>query len=207
MLKKCNITFRSLMALLLSLLFTASGVCLLVLANVGSDAVTMFCSGLNRYFGMSLGNASNFTNIGVLIAALLVGRKYIGFTTIAACLLMGFVINTLNPIYTAIVTPLLVNTVSTYGVFFLGLFFESFGCALLIHYQTGMNQLDALASGLVDKFNLEYPLVRTLMDISLFFFGLIMGGQLGFGTLICVLTMGSIINGCVKVMNSFQAKQ
>lgn len=207
MLKRFNISSNSIVALALSLFFTASGVCLLVIANVGSDAVTMFCSGLSRYFDISLGAASNFTNIGVLVAALLVGKKYIGFTTIATCLLMGIVINLLNPIYIGLVAPLTENILISYVIFLFGLLSESFGCAILIHYQTGMNQLDALATGLVDTFNLKYPLVRTLMDVCLFLFGFIMGAKIGIGTLICVLTMGTIINCCVKVLNSYHVKQ
>ena len=86
-------------------------------------------------------------------------------------------------------------------VFICGLLAESLGCAILIHYQTGMNQLDALASGLVDRFHLNYRSIRTLLDISMFALGFIMGGQVGLGTIICVLMMGSIISWFVKVLD------
>ena len=201
MLKKLGVSYQSVVALVLSLFFTATGVCLLVLANIGSDAVTMLCSGLNRFFDISLGTASNITNITVLALALIIGRKYIGFTTIAACLLMGFVINILNPVYIILVAPLMQSIMINFIVFICGLLAESLGCAILIHYQTGMNQLDALASGLVDRFHLDYRLFRTLMDVSMFALGFIMGGQVGLGTIICVLMMGSIISWFVKVLD------
>lgn len=201
MLKKLGISYQSVVALVLSLFFTATGVCLLVLANIGSDAVTMLCSGLNRFFDISLGTASNISNITVLALALIIGRKYIGFTTIAACLLMGFVINILNPVYITLVAPLMQSIMINFIVFICGLFAESLGCAILIHYQTGMNQLDALASGLVDRFHLNYRSIRTLMDVSMFALGFIMGGQVGLGTIICVLMMGSIISWFVKVLD------
>ena len=201
MLKKLGVSYQSVVALVLSLFFTATGVCLLVLANIGSDAVTMLCSGLNRFFDISLGTASNITNITVLALALIIGRKYIGFTTIAACLLMGFVINILNPVYIILVAPLMQSIMINFIVFICGLLAESLGCAILIHYQTGMNQLDALASGLVDRFHLNYRSIRTLMDVSMFALGFIMGGQVGLGTIICVLMMGSIISLFVKVLD------
>lgn len=201
MLKKLGVSYQSVVALVLSLFFTATGVCLLVLANIGSDAVTMLCSGLNRFFDISLGTASNITNITVLALALIIGRKYIGFTTIAACLLMGFVINILNPVYIILVAPLMQSIMINFIVFICGLLAESLGCAILIHYQTGMNQLDALASGLVDRFHLNYRSIRTLMDVSMFALGFIMGGQVGLGTIICVLMMGSIISWFVKVLD------
>ena len=201
MLKKLGVSYQSVVALVLSLFFTATGVCLLVLANIGSDAVTMLCSGLNRFFDISLGTASNISNITVLALALIIGRKYIGFTTIAACLLMGFVINILNPVYIILVAPLMQSIMINYIVFICGLLAESLGCAILIHYQTGMNQLDALASGLVDRFHLNYRSIRTLMDVSMFALGFIMGGQVGLGTIICVLMMGSIISLFVKVLD------
>lgn len=201
MLKKLGVSYQSVVALILSLFFTATGVCLLVLANIGSDAVTMLCSGLNRFFDISLGTASNISNITVLALALIIGRKYIGFTTIAACLLMGFVINILNPVYIILVAPLMQSIMINFIVFICGLLAESLGCAILIHYQTGMNQLDALASGLVDRFHLNYRSIRTLMDISMFALGFIMGGQVGLGTIICVLMMGSIISWFVKVLD------
>lgn len=201
MLKKLGVSYQSVVALALSLFFTATGVCLLVLANIGSDAVTMLCSGLNRFFDISLGTASNISNITVLALALIIGRKYIGFTTIAACLLMGFVINILNPVYIILVAPLMQSIMINFIVFICGLLAESLGCAILIHYQTGMNQLDALASGLVDRFHLNYRSIRTLMDVSMFALGFIMGGQVGLGTIICVLMMGSIISWFVKVLD------
>lgn len=201
MLKKLGVSYQSVVALVLSLFFTATGVCLLVLANIGSDAVTMLCSGLNRFFDISLGTASNISNITVLALALIIGRKYIGFTTIAACLLMGFVINILNPVYIILVAPLMQSIMINFIVFICGLLAESLGCAILIHYQTGMNQLDALASGLVDRFHLNYRSIRTLMDVSMFALGFIMGGQVGLGTIICVLMMGSIISLFVKVLD------
>lgn len=201
MLKKLGVSYQSVVALVLSLFFTATGVCLLVLANIGSDAVTMLCSGLNRFLDISLGTASNISNITVLALALIIGRKYIGFTTIAACLLMGFVINILNPVYIILVAPLMQSIMINFIVFICGLLAESLGCAILIHYQTGMNQLDALASGLVDRFHLNYRSIRTLMDISMFALGFIMGGQVGLGTIICVLMMGSIISWFVKVLD------
>lgn len=201
MLKKLGVSYQSVVALVLSLFFTATGVCLLVLANIGSDAVTMLCSGLNRFFDISLGTASNISNITVLALALIIGRKYIGFTTIAACLLMGFVINILNPVYIILVAPLMQSIMINFIVFICGLLAESLGCAILIHYQTGMNQLDALASGLVDRFHLNYRSIRTLMDVSVFALGFIMGGQVGLGTIICVLMMGSIISWFVKVLD------
>ncbi len=201
MLKKLGVSYQSVVALVLSLFFTATGVCLLVLANIGSDAVTMLCSGLNRFFDISLGTASNISNITVLALALIIGRKYIGFTTIAACLLMGFVINILNPVYIILVAPLMQSIMINFIVFICGLLAESLGCAILIHYQTGMNQLDALASGLVDRFHLNYRSIRTLLDISMFALGFIMGGQVGLGTIICVLMMGSIISWFVKVLD------
>lgn len=201
MLKKLGVSYQSVVALVLSLFFTATGVCLLVLANIGSDAVTMLCSGLNRFFDISLGTASNISNITVLALALIIGRKYIGFTTIAACLLMGFVINILNPVYIILVAPLMQSIMINFIVFICGLLAESLGCAILIHYQTGMNQLDALASGLVDRFHLNYRSIRTLMDVSMFALGSIMGGQVGLGTIICVLMMGSIISWFVKVLD------
>lgn len=201
MLKKLGVSYQSVVALILSLFFTATGVCLLVLANIGSDAVTMLCSGLNRFFDISLGTASNISNITVLALALIIGRKYIGFTTIAACLLMGFVINILNPVYIILVAPLMQSIMINFIVFICGLLAESLGCAILIHYQTGMNQLDALASGLVDRFHLNYRSIRTLMDVSMFALGFIMGGQVGLGTIICVLMMGSIISWFVKVLD------
>lgn len=201
MLKKLGVSYQSVVALVLSLFFTATGVCLLVLANIGSDAVTMLCSGLNRFFDISLGTASNISNITVLALALIIGRKYIGFTTIAACLLMGFVINILNPVYIILVAPLMQSIMINFIVFICGLLAESLGCAILIHYQTGMNQLDALASELVDRFHLNYRSIRTLMDVSMFALGFIMGGQVGLGTIICVLMMGSIISWFVKVLD------
>ena len=81
---------ETILAILLSILLTGLGVALFVHANLGSDTITVFIDGLHRILNISYGSASRLYNIIMLVIALIVSFKNIGWATIVYGLTVGF---------------------------------------------------------------------------------------------------------------------
>jgi uncharacterized protein len=73
-------------------------------------------------------------------------------------------------------------------------------CAILICKESGVSTLDAVVLGVTDKTRCEYKVVRTITEILLFLFGILMGGKFGIGSIIAALTTGTLISIFVCIL-------
>ena len=83
-------TVQTVLAIATAVLLTGLGVALFVHANLGSDTITVFVDGLHRTLNVSYGTASRIYNVIMLIIALIVSFKNIGWATIIYALTVGF---------------------------------------------------------------------------------------------------------------------
>ena len=74
--------------------------------------------------------------------------------------------------------------------------------ALLIQYRSGMNQLDAISIGLERICHIPYKKIRTLFDVVFIVVGYLLGGIIGIGSILSMLTTGYGIDLCLRVMNT-----
>ena len=81
---------QTVLAIASAILLTGLGVALFVHANLGSDTITVFIDGLHRILNVSYGTASRIYNAIMLIIALIVSFKNIGWATIIYALTVGF---------------------------------------------------------------------------------------------------------------------
>lgn len=196
---KRNNYLIGLIVLIISAFFLGLSVNCYIKAGIGSDSITVFEEGLSTTLNISLGNASYLYCILTLGLAMLFGRKYIGWTSIAFSLLSGIFID-----LTSIAFIGIENINITIKIILLGLaiFFCGISCALLILFQKGMNTLDALATGLSDKLRVDYKIIRTILDILLMMIGYLMGGTIGLGTIPAVLLTGTCIDFIVEFIKT-----
>lgn len=95
-------TIQTILAITTSILLTGLGVALFVHANLGSDTLTVFVDGLHRVLNCSYGTASRIYNLIVLVIALIVSRKNIGWATIVYALSVGFTMDYFEKIVAAV---------------------------------------------------------------------------------------------------------
>lgn len=184
-----KIKFHTCFILLIAVVLTGFGVALFVNANLGSDTITVFIDGLRHTFNLSLGNASRVYNILALLAAIILSRKEIGWTSIVYALTTGFsmdyfdnILVSFNFAESSIVIRLILVLIGQFCII------VSF--ALLIRYGSGMDQLDAIAYGITRRTCIKYAYIRTFLDIFMIATGFIMGGVIGVGSLIAMATTG-----------------
>ena len=184
---------KTIIAVFLSVLLTGLGVALFVHANLGSDTITVFVDGLHSSLHVSYGTASRIYNIVMLIIALIVSYRNIGWATIVYALTVGFSMD----YFEELLQPLMISS-SSMGIrlfcVILGQLCFGLTYALLIRYRKGMNQVDAIAYAITDWTKINFKWIRTGMDVVLLAFGWLLGGVVGVGSIIAMTTTGILID-------------
>lgn len=192
---------KSCLALFLAINLTGIGVAFFIHANLGSDTVTVFVDGLSKVLNCSLGSASRIYNGVMLVIALIVARKHIGWCTVVYALSVGFLID----LYSELLLPLnIMNSGIVVKLLWVLVGQVCFGVtyALLIQYRNGMSQVDAVTYYLCDKLKIQFVVMRTIMDFILLGGGWLMGGVIGIGSVIAMATTGTFIDVALKLMNA-----
>lgn len=191
---------QTILAIIISILLTGLGVALFVHANLGSDTLTVFVDGLHRVLNCSYGAASRIYNLIVLVIALIVSRKNIGWATIVYALSVGFTMD----YFEKLLQPLQIQNadmITRLICVCLGQICFGITYALLIKYRRGMNQIDAISYAIVDKTGISFKWVRTGMDVLLLTSGWLLGGVVGVGSIIAMTTTGVLVDFILNVMN------
>uniref|UniRef100_UPI0040253558 YczE/YyaS/YitT family protein n=1 Tax=Holdemanella biformis TaxID=1735 RepID=UPI0040253558 len=191
---------QTILAIIISILLTGLGVALFVHANLGSDTLTVFVDGLHRVLNCSYGAASRIYNLIVLVIALIVSRKNIGWATIVYALSVGFTMD----YFEKLLQPLQIQNadmITRLICVCLGQICFGITYALLIKYRRGMNQIDAISYAIVDKTGISFKWVRTGMDVLLLTSGWLLGGVVGVGSIIAMTTTGVLVDFILNVMS------
>lgn len=186
--------------ILSSIILTGLGVALFIQANLGSDTITVMVDGIHQTLNVSIGTASRIYNSIMLIIALMVSFKNIGWATIVYALTVGYAMD----FFEELLAPLQITEAGMIVRLATVLIAQiCFGLtyALLIQYRKGMNQVDAIAYAIVNWTHIEFKWIRTGMDVLLLVVGYLLGGVVGIGSIIAMTTTGILIDLFLKKMN------
>lgn len=193
-------TIKTILGLFVAINLTGLGVALFVGANLGSDTITVLVDGIHQTFDMSYGAASRVYNIIMLMIALAVARKSIGWTTVVYALSVGFSMDFFNEML-SIFAMNDFSLIAKILCIILGQLCFGIAYALLIIFRKGMNQADAISYYIVDKIHTKYVYVRTTMDVIMIVVGYLLGGVVGIGSIIAMCTTGMFVNMFLKIMH------
>ncbi|AMC92928.1 hypothetical protein AOC36_02680 [Erysipelothrix larvae] len=173
---------------------------LLINVGIGSDTVTVFLDGLSRALNISVGYASLLFNITIVTLGFLLAKKDMGWMSVAFSLGVGFFLDffivqlgrfnldTLN--YMVRILLVCVAQLSF-----------ALAYAFLIHFKSGMNPIDSIAYKLAATFKCSFKVARTGIDVFLITSGYLMGGVIGVGSLIAVLTTGILVSTVLDLLS------
>lgn len=178
------------------------GICILcyIYASIGSDSITVFEEGMSKFFHITIGNAINIYNITFIVLALLISRKNMGWASILNAVVIGSLVNLLEPI----IKPLLILSSGIYYrllLFAVGQILCCLACALLIISGAGMSAIDALAEKLASTLNIKFKYGRISIDAILMLLGYLMGGVIGIGSILTIILTGPMISFFVDLLN------
>ncbi len=185
-----SIAGRSL-RLILGLFLFALGVVITLRAELGVSPWDVLHDGMQLQTPLSFGQAVIIIGLVLLICSFLVGIKP-GPGTVANMILIGVfedlmletaVGGDLGEEALILRLPLVVLGVLTIGL----------GSALYIGAEMGAGPRDSLMVALTKRFSISTWGARTAVEGSALLGGVLLGGQLGLGTLIFVLTIGPAV--------------
>lgn len=177
---------RRLTQLLIGLVLYGASLALMVRGRLGLAPWDVLHSGLIRYLPLDLGQMVIVASVLVLLLWIPLREKP-GIGTIANTLLVGSSADVVMAMLPS-PDPLVLRVLLTLG----GVALCAFATALYIGAQFGRGPRDGLMTGLVRRTGASIRLVRTCLEVSVVIAGLLLGGSLGFGTVLYALVIGPL---------------
>lgn len=176
---------------IISTIFIGFGVCIFIECRLGSDTITVFLDGMHRTFDIPVSVVDQILTIVIFILAILVNRKKVGISSVVNVLFIGVSIG----IAEKIIVPMKIYEYSFIIRFIFVWIAQIFFCASYALMQTldsGMGTFDAVIYSVKERFNLKYITVRTMFDLTYVIVGVMLGGRVGIGTVVSLVTTGLI---------------
>lgn len=175
---------------LLGNLTAGLGVALCAAAGIGLDPVSALYDGAHRILSLEMGTASFVVNILILLICTLLNRKYLKWGTFLSMISFAVSLN----VFARLLAPLHLQTYSlpSFGVFFAGMLLAGGGFATVVFQKLGPNCADILLEVLKDRAGIPMRYGKITVDICCTVLGFLLGGAVGMGTILCVLSMGYI---------------
>ena len=178
--------------MLAGLLIFALGIVMTIRANIGYSPWDVFHAGLAGKIGLSLGVSSILVGFVILIIVSLFKEK-LGFGTICNIVFIGLFIDL---IILLDFIPLAANLVFGTIMLVTGLFIIAIGSCFYIRSGFGAGPRDNLMVVMTRKTRLPVGLCRGIIEFLVTIIGWILGGMVGFGTILSVIA----ISFCIQIV-------
>ena len=172
------------------LLVSAVGITMLLQANVGLEPWSVLQQGIAQTCGITYGVSSILVGAAVILIAIACGER-VGFGTVANIVLCGVFIDTLLALGWV---PLMTSLGSGVLMLLAGLELLALGTWLYMQSALGTGPRDALMVALARKTGRSVGLCRAAVELVIIFVGWRLGGQVGLGTVISALGLGTLFN-------------
>ncbi|MEU9804470.1 hypothetical protein [Mycobacterium sp. NPDC050853] len=181
-------------ALLVGLYLYGFSMALMVRAGLGLDPWDVFHQGLSMRTGMSIGLASAVTGVVVLLAWIPMRNKP-GVGTIANIVVIAVAVD-------STLAWLPAPSVMAVRVAFLvgGVVLNAIATVLYVGAGLGPGPRDGLTTGLVHRTGRSVRLIRTTIEVIVVGTGWLLGGNVGFGTVLYALGIGPLIQMVLRLV-------
>ena len=181
---------RRLLWLALGMLVSAIGIVMTLQANIGLEPWSVLQQGMAQSFGITYGTASVIVGAAAIGVAILFGESF-GFGTVINIVLCAVFIDAL--LWLGWV-PQMSVTLSGILMLLAGLELLVLGTWMYMKSALGAGPRDALMVALARRTGRSVGLCRISVEILVILTGYFLGGQVGIGTVISALGLGSLFN-------------
>lgn len=183
MLKKISFLF-------LGFFLIALGTVLMLHANLGMNPFGTFHQGIAIKTGLSFGVVSQLTGLLFILLAFIF-KIYPGVATLLNMYFCGFFIDKIETL-NLINMP---NNILLRWIYLIsGISILSLGIYTYLHNHLGAGPRDGFMLGLVRITQSNVKIIRTIMEISVLIIGILLGGPIGFGTIVAALLSGTALH-------------
>ena len=171
------------------------GIAIAMTSGFGADPITVLWDGMNNVLPITIGQASMFLAISMLVVVFILDKKQINVGTLV------------NPFVVGIATDYFVgfniksnNFIINIMLLLIGLFILGFGLALYASADFGRGSYEALVFAIVKKSKIKLVYIRYCFDFSFLILGVILGGNLSIGPVIAFLGLGYVIQAFMNII-------
>lgn len=182
---------KQLILFFLGLFIIQVGVAMFIHINIGSDPFTVFTQGIAKFLHMTPGGANRILTFILFVIVLLIDRKNINIGTFLSIIFTGFLMDMMLSVYSGI-DMINFSIPIKILIFAIGCLFVAIGFPILKAASLGVAPNDLVYLAIVDKSKFPYSRVRMGTDILFCLIGMLLGGVLGLGTVLCVLLLGPL---------------
>ena len=182
--------------LIFGLFLYALGIVITMKAHLGFAPWEVFHQGVSLTIGLSIGKVSILTGFVICILVYLSGEK-LGMGTILNMFLIGIF---MDWILESNVIPQMSGFISGIIMMFLGLFIISFASYFYIGSGFGAGPRDSLMVAIERKTGLAVGISRGIIEGSAVFIGWLLGGPVGFGTVIAAFGISFCIQAVFSLL-------
>lgn len=174
------------------------GASILIVADLGSDAVTILNQGVSTFLNINIGYGILINNAVLFIALLLFNRKQIHIGTVFSALF--------TPIFVSLFTYLLPESFTNsfvlnlvYSV--LALLICSVGLSLYIYSNSGLGPFEGFVDLISKKLKLKFGYTKVIIDVLFFITGYLLGGTFHIASILSIIIIGPLINLFLFLLN------
>lgn len=189
---------KKLLLTILGIAIMAFGCGMLIKTGYGADTSNALLTGIANYVPFSIGNVNALATLVFIIVSFFLSRERIGPGTLIVPLVISFPIDLAMKI--CVKAP---NLFAGVLLDLLALYIVSFGAAIMIEFDLGASPFDCLSLGVSDRFHLNYIVAKYIVDAFCVVIGFLLKGEVGIGTLLCFLVMGTFISFNRKLLSRF----
>lgn len=195
----CEVYFveysKRLLKLIGGLILFGVGTVFTISTNLGFSPWQVFHKGLSNVTGLTLGQAS--ISVGFIIIIInAIFKENMGLGTVLDMLMVGLVVDFVT---TLGIIPI-IDGLWGIVMIVIGLFIIAVGSYLYMSSRFGAGPRDGLMVTLTRLTKLPVGIIRGGIELAAVFFGWLMGGPVGIGTIISVLAIGSCIQLVFSIM-------
>ena len=169
---------------------------LIIRADLGTGTWLVLEVALANLLGIKIGTMTVYMGFAVLIIALAL-REQVGWGTLGNILSIG---PWLNLFLDLISTPK-DNLALQMGMFLLGVLVQGIATAVYIGVEAGAGPRDSLMLAIHRTTGVSIRIARGALEIIVVLIGWLLGGPLGFGTVVFALLIGPSVQWAFKLFN------
>ncbi len=178
--------FSKMPSLFIGLFIFSAGIVSNLNAGLGMMPWGVLNVGLEKITPLTLGEVSQVVGLIVLILGWYLGFSP-GFGTLVNMYIIGIYIDWILSVQ---LIPIPTSLPMQFGLLFLSIGFLGIGTLLYFRTGLGAGPRDGLMMGLVKKTGRSISTIRGFIEITVLIIGYLLGGPVGFGTLISAMTIG-----------------
>ncbi len=180
---------RQFLMLVVGLFFFSLALMLSIYANVGANSWMVFHDGIAIQTPVTIGQASQLVGLVMILVSWLVGIKP-GMGTVLNMLLVGWFMDLI--VWSGMLDYATTLPVQL-GMLSLSILILGVSTGMYIKAGFGAGPRDSFNLAMIELTNMSITVSRWLIEGSVVVFGILMGGQFGFGTIIYAILIGPAV--------------